>query len=109
MEFVCVKCRRDRTLELMSEVPGLPGWCRKCERRFHRPPRDPVPDYRDVMPPYKLVEFRAKFGMTQAGFAKAIGVSTPAVSSWEQGRTNIPKYIQMAMSCWLAGLPPYNG
>jgi len=109
MDFVCVKCRRDKTLELMSEVPGLPGWCRKCERRFHRPPRDPVRDYREMMPPYKLVEFRARYGMTQAGFAQALGCSPATVCSWEQGKTAVPYMAQLAMSAFIAGLPPYNG
>lgn len=58
--------------------------------------------------PRDLIKFRAHYGMTQGGLAKAIGASTPAISSWENGKTAIPMYIALALSAFAAGLPPYS-
>lgn len=59
--------------------------------------------------PRELVKFRAHYGMTQRGLAHAIGASTPAISSWECGKTKIPRMAQLALSAFVAGLPPYAG
>lgn len=79
-------------------------------RRPFKPPLHPIvtPDYREVLPRWKMAEFRHKYGLTQAGFAAVLGASPTSVCSWETGRTNTPKYIQLAMSAYEHGLPPLD-
>ncbi len=38
-----------------------------------------------------IKDFRERLGWTQEEMAKELGVSTATVSSWEQGRRNMPR------------------
>lgn len=107
--FACIKCRERHPLYRMSHAKGLVNWCQACADQLPKNSRARVKERKAPLPPYELVAFRARYGMTQAGFAKAVGVSVPAVSSWERGLTDVPPVVQLAMSAFIAGLPPYNG
>lgn len=107
--FECVKCEGRHPLYRMSKAAGFENWCVVCVERQPKAVRRKVQMKPPALPPHKLVEYRAMFGMTQAAFAKAVGVSVPAVSSWENGKTSVPPVVQLAMSAFMAGLPPYNG
>ena len=93
----------------MSKATGYSGWCVVCVERQPKTAKRKMQMKPPALPSHKLVEYRAMFGMTQAAFAKAVGVSVPAVSSWENGKTSVPPVVQLAMSAFMAGLPPYNG
>lgn len=43
--------------------------------------------------PTTIKEVRVSQNLSQAEFAKAIGVSTPSVSAYETGRVNLPKKV----------------
>ena len=47
-------------------------------------PDAPSSPFRIVLP---AAEVRRRTGLTQAAFAKAIGVPVPTIRNWEQGRT----------------------
>lgn len=47
-------------------------------------PDAPVGPFQIVHPP---AEIRKRTGLTQAAFARAIGVPAPTIRNWEQGRT----------------------
>jgi transcriptional regulator with XRE-family HTH domain len=42
---------------------------------------------------------RRKMGLTQAGLARALGVSRAAVSRWESGKRSIDSVLALAMDC----------
>lgn len=109
---VCVKCDGEKIVDQMSRSKGATaGWCLDCVDTHpveRTPPKRNAPT-RTPLPPHKLVEFRARYGLTQSGAAQALGCSVPAISSWETGKTSIPRYICLAMSAFVAGLPPYAG
>lgn len=107
--FKCIACEQRHPVSRMSRAEGCENWCVVCVERKPRAARRRDAPKRTPLPPHKLVEFRAIFGMTQAAFAKAVCVSVPAVSSWENGKTPVPPIVQLAMSAFMAGLPPYNG
>ena len=49
---------------------------------------------------------RKTLGYTQAQLAKAIGVSAGTVARWEGAKNfGIPKYVDVAIGCWLALKP----
>lgn len=106
--FTCAGCEQTLPRIYESTKQGAEGFCRPCANQQTLPAKVKRARYAPL-PPHKLVEFRAKYGMTQAGFATAVCVSVPAVSSWETGKTAIPRIVQLAMSAFMAGLPPYNG
>lgn len=110
--FICPKCNQPRRHTQKSKAHAGLGWCTLCVREYvvHRAVRThAVQDYRDVLPPYKLVEFRARYGITQAALANILGVSPATVSSWEQGHTATPLMARLSLSAYVAGLPPYAG
>ena len=43
--------------------------------------------------PTTIKEVRVSQNLSQAEFAKAIGVSTPSVSAYETGRVNLPQKV----------------
>lgn len=108
---VCVKCQQPKGYDHMSRAKGATaGWCLACADEADLPrvriktttPKEPR------LPPQGLVEFRKRYGLSQAQLAVAIKVSVPAISSWECGKTAIPPVVQMSMSAYVAGLPPYR-
>jgi DNA-binding XRE family transcriptional regulator len=126
MSQTCIVCEQPRASHEMSQSKGpRRGWCLYCTAKYSKGgPQPRIPAERRLvpllageisaraegsLPPYELVKFRARYGLTQTGFAKAIGASVPAISSWENGYTAVPLYVRLAMSAFIAGLPPYNG
>jgi len=46
------------------------------------------------MTPEEIKEIRAKFGLTQEGFAREMGVSFATINRWENGRA-VPKGLYL--------------
>ena len=105
----CAKCGLRTLRRDLITYPGPRfGWCKICADKS--PKRKRLRHCRLEVPlaPAALVRFRERFRLTQVQFAAAIGVSVPALSSWEQGHTKTPPYVPRAMSAFVAGLPPYS-
>lgn len=108
---ICVKCKTPRLFDQMSRSKGATaGWCLKCVDA--NPPEraqthGATPARRTITAP-QLVAFRRQYKLSQIGFAEAVGVSGPAVSSWERGKTPVPPVVLKAMSAFIAGLPFYE-
>lgn len=51
------------------------------------------------MKPEQLQKWRKRMGMTQADLAEYIGYKRWAVMKWEQGIIEIPKWLQLIMTC----------
>jgi DNA-binding XRE family transcriptional regulator len=108
--YLCRVCGERHTGDNMHRSRGeRTDVCLGCFSGSPRSAKRVLQSKPAALPPSKLVEFRHRYGMTQSGFAAAMGVSVPAVSSWETGKTKIPPSLQLAMSAFIAGLPPYNG
>jgi DNA-binding transcriptional regulator YiaG len=58
----------------------------KKKKRGPGRPRKAVQGKKSQITPQQIKALRKKLKINQAGLAKLIGVSMPAVSSWEQGR-----------------------
>ena len=52
------------------------------------------------MKPSEIREFRERLGMSQRDFAKALGVTQPAVIDWEKGRSDPPDSTKELMMRW---------
>lgn len=112
MKF-CPICRQDRPLYLFGRsrltLDGLSETCLRC--RAENPERSaaikPITDP-DALDPRALVEFRARYGLSQSGAAQALGCSTMSISNWERRIHAIPHTVRLAMSAFVAGLPPYG-
>ena len=55
-----------------------------------------------------MINFRRRFGFTQAEAAQALGCSPRAIVNWEKGVTNVPESIALAASAVAFGLPKYG-
>lgn len=54
---------------------------------------------------------RARLGMTQAGMAAALEVTTATIERWESpdgGEPNAPRMVRLALAALLEDLEPYN-
>lgn len=108
---ICVKCKTARLFDQMSRSKGATaGWCLGCvaECPPSRAQTHRLPPERKTIHPHELIAFRRRYKLSQIGFAEAVGVSSPAVSSWERGKTPVPPVVLKAMSAFIAGLPFYE-
>ena len=55
-----------------------------------------------------LIALRARMHWSQQEAAKQLGCSPRSIINWEQGKTNIPDSIALAVSAVLMNLPPYG-
>lgn len=105
----CAKCGLRTPRRDLVAYPGPRfGWCRTCADNAPKRKRVACQKNEASLAPASLVRFRERYRLTQVQFAAAMGVSIPAVSSWEQGHTKAPPYVPRAMSAFVAGLPPYS-
>ena len=108
---ICVKCGRSCLFDQMSRSKGATaGWCLYCvdANPPERTQTHSAPPERRTITPADLIAFRRRYKLSQIAFADAVGVSSPAVSSWERGKTPVPPVVLKAMSAFIAGLPFYQ-
>jgi transcriptional regulator with XRE-family HTH domain len=55
-----------------------------------------------------LIDFRKRFGWSQAEAARKLGCSPRSIFNWEQGQNQIPKYIALAAAAVAMNIPPYG-
>lgn len=60
------------------------------------------------MSPDAFRAFRLRHGLPQAALADALGVSRHLIIEIEQGRATASRQLRLALSAWVAGLPPYE-
>jgi DNA-binding transcriptional regulator YiaG len=61
---------------------------------------------RKPMTPDMLTEWRKTHGFSKSAAARRLGCSRKVILDWEEGRTRIPVYIDLAMQAIDAGLVP---
>jgi transcriptional regulator with XRE-family HTH domain len=52
------------------------------------------------MTPTEIRDFRKRLDMSQREFAKAVGVTQPAVQGWEKGRSDPPESTKELIKRW---------
>jgi transcriptional regulator with XRE-family HTH domain len=55
-----------------------------------------------------ILNFRKRFGWSQRKLSEQSGISISAIKSWESGKTNPPKWIELVFSAILYELQPYK-
>jgi DNA-binding XRE family transcriptional regulator len=56
-----------------------------------------------------LIKWRKRMGdLSQRNAARALGCSPTAFWNWENGTSEVPPYIGLAMAALSEGLPPYR-
>jgi len=53
-----------------------------------------------------IIAARERLGLRRVAFCAALGLSRNALLHYEQGKTTIPRYIALAITALLHGLPP---